>query len=283
MLKRDGYPPGVPCWIDIVQPDFAATTAFYGDLFGWDFEVRTPPGAPTSYAYARLDGLTVAGVGSSPGGDGVPPGWTTYIWVDSTDDSVAAVGANGGQVLMEPIDFPGAGRAAVCADPAGAVFGVWQAAENRGAELVNAPGSWNFSDLTTGDASNAEEFYGEVFGWVSDPFEWNSGEKASIWRVPGYGDFLAERDPELRERQAEAEAPDGFADAVAILNPASADAVANWNVIFAVSDADEAFSRAVRLGATVVTPLFDTLYTRMGAVQDPQGAVFTLSQYRPPE
>jgi predicted enzyme related to lactoylglutathione lyase len=282
MLKRDGYPAGVPCWIDIIQPDLDTTMAFYGGLFGWDFEVRTPPGAPTAYAYARKDGLLVAGVGGPPAGEENPSGWTTYIWVDSADETAAAVVAWGGQVLAAPVDIPRAGRVAVCSDPSGAVFGVWQAAENRGAELVNAPGSWNFSDLTTDDTSRAEEFYGKVFGWVCQPFAMTAGDKASIWRVPGYGEFLAARDPELRARQAAAQAPDGFADAVAILNPPAPEEASRWNVTFAVADADAAFARAIGLGATVVTPLFDTDYTRMGAVEDPQGGLLTLSEYRPP-
>ena len=283
MLKREGYPAGVPCWIDVLQPDVAATMAFYGELFGWDFEVRTPAGAPTAYAYARKDGLLVAGVGGPAAAGAEPSGWTTYVWVDSADDTAATVLAAGGQVLAPPVDIPGAGRVAVCADPSGAVFGLWQPAQNRGAELVNAPGTWNFSDLTPGNASDAEKFYGAVFGWECDPFEMSAGDKASIWRVPGYGDYLAERDPALRERQSAAQAPDGFADAVAILNPeASENGVAGWNVTFAVADAAAVFARALSLGATVVTPLFDTRYTRMGTVADPQGAALTLSEYRPP-
>ena len=283
MLERDGYPAGVPCWIDVLQPDVTATMAFYGELFGWEFEVRTPHGAPSAYAHARKDGLLVAGVGGPAGPTAQATGWTTYVWVDSADRTAGAVVAAEGQVLTRPVDIPGAGRVTVCADPSGAVFGLWQAAENRGAELVNAPGSWNFSDLTPVDARAAEKFYGAVFGWECDPFEMSAGDQASIWRVPGYGEFLAARDPELRERQAADQAPDGFADAVAILNPEPTEAgPARWNVTFAVADADTAFSRAVRLGATVVTPLFDTTYTRMGTVADPQGAALTLSEYRPP-
>jgi hypothetical protein len=278
MRKRDGYPAGVPCWIDIVQPDLDATMKFYGGLFEWDFEVRTPPNAANAYAYARKDGLLVAGVGS-----GEQSGWATYVWVDAADDTCEAVVAGGGRVVTGPMDIPGAGRVAVCTDPAGAVFGVWQAAENRGAELVNGAGSWNFSDLTTPDHGEAEAFYGKVFGWVCDPFEISDGDKASIWRLPGYGEFLAASAPEIRARQAAAQAPDGFADAVAILNPAAAEgSVARWNVTFSVADADAAFARALELGAKVVTPLFDTMYTRMGTVQDPQGGVLTLSEYRPP-
>lgn len=286
MLERDGYPAGVPCWVDLSQPDLDATMAFYGGLFGWTFQVRTPEGAPLRYAYALLDDLTVAGVGTPAPGDEGSAGWTSYVWVDSADDTAAAVEANGGQVLASPDDIPRAGRSALCADPEGAVFGLWQAAENRGAQAVNGPGTWNFSELHATDPDRAERFYGAMFGWVRNPFDLGDGQKAGIWRVPGYGDFLAQRDPEIRERQEADQAPEGFADAVALVQPlgadGTADALARWTVTFSVADADAAFARAVELGATVVTPLFDTAYTRMGTVTDPQGATLTLSQYRPP-
>jgi predicted enzyme related to lactoylglutathione lyase len=40
---RDGYIPGVPCWIDTSQPDPKAAVSFYGGLFGWEFEDVMPP------------------------------------------------------------------------------------------------------------------------------------------------------------------------------------------------------------------------------------------------
>ncbi len=287
MLERDGYPAGVPCWVDIMQADMDDTIVFYGGLFDWTFEVRTPEGAPRRYAYAVLDGLLLAGVGSPPTEDADPSGWTTYIWVASADGTAATVEAHGGQVLEPPVDIPHSGRVALCADPSGARFGLWQAAENRGAQLVNAPGSWNFSELHTSQPGAAERFYGAVFGWVSDALEMGAGDKVSMWRVPGYGAFLAERDPDIRDRQEADQAPDGFADAVALMNSVIVDspgaAAPHWSVTFSVADADAAVAQATDLGATVVTPLFDTAYTRMGAVKDPQGAIFTLSQYRPPK
>jgi predicted enzyme related to lactoylglutathione lyase len=169
---------------------------------------------------------------------------------------------------------------ATCVDPAGATFGVWQPRGNPGAALVNAPGSWNFSGLDTGDTDAARAFYGAVFGWLSDALDMGNGSGTTMFRVAGYGDFLAEHDPEIRERQSADQAPEGFADAVAIMNRSEGPAV--WGVTFAVADADAAFARATELGASVITPLFDTDYTRMGVVADPQGAVLTLSEYRPP-
>ena len=59
MLARDGYPAGLPCWVDIIQPDLDRTMAFYGRLFDWRFEVRTPEGAPVRYAHALLEVETI--------------------------------------------------------------------------------------------------------------------------------------------------------------------------------------------------------------------------------
>jgi uncharacterized protein len=71
MLERDGYPFGVPCWVETMQPDLDAATAFYGDLLGWELQERTPAGAPQRYFVAQLRGRDVAGLGGQP--EGGPP------------------------------------------------------------------------------------------------------------------------------------------------------------------------------------------------------------------
>lgn len=285
MLARSSYPAGVPCWLDLLQADPDATMAFYAGLFDWTYEVRTPPQAPSRYAYARLDGLVAAAVGGPPGPRD-PSGWATYVSVASADESAEAVRAHGGSVIQAPVDIPRAGRVAHCADPQGAPIGLWEPGENHGVELVNVQGSWNFSELHTADPDGAVAFYGAVFGWVCDRMEVGPDAVAWLWRLPGYGDFLAEADPEIRERQATGLAPDGFADAVAWMEPFTPDATdgaaAHWSVTFAVDDADAAHERAIELGASVVTPLFDTPYNRASVISDPQGAELTLSEYRPP-
>lgn len=285
-MQRNGFPPGVPCWIDLMQPDPDATMAFYRGLFGWTYEVRTPPEAPSQYAYALLDGGTVGAVGGPPGPDD-PSGWTSYIRVDSVDETVAAVEANGGKVLSPPMDIPRAGRVAQCADPEGALFGLWQPAELPGVQQVNIAGSWNFSELHTTSFAAAEAFYGAVFGWTSTAFFDGDPDSDRYWRQAGYGDFLAAQDPEVRAWQ-EASAgstPEGFADAVAIVQSLAregADASPRWTITFGVADADASYQKAIELGAETVTPLTDAPYTRQSTVRDPQGAVFTLSEYRPP-
>src|SRR2546430_11998136 len=89
MLERDGYLPGVPCWVDTSQPDPDAAVAFYGGLFGWDFEDAMPPGSPVKYFIARLRGGDVAAVSSQQDDGPAAAGWNTYIWGQSADETAS--------------------------------------------------------------------------------------------------------------------------------------------------------------------------------------------------
>jgi uncharacterized protein len=280
MLERDGYVPGVPCWIDTAQPDPGAAVAFYGRLFGWDFEDTTPLGSSGSYFIARLRGGDVAAVGSQPEGGPSAPAWNTYVWVESADEAAAKVLDAGGRVIAEPFDVGTAGRMAIFADPEGAAFRVWQANEHRGAQIVNEPGSLNFNGLNTRDVEGAKSFYGFVFGWEALAV----GAGAEMWRLPDYGEFLEKRDPGLRERMAASGAPSGFADVVATLNPIAddqQDVPPHWSVTFAVEDADATAERAAELGGQVVVAPFDAPWVRMTVIADPQGATFVASKFVP--
>ena len=68
MPERDGYIPGVPCWVDTSQPDPEAAVDFYRGLFGWEFEDVMPPESEGKYFIGRIRGGDVAAVGSIPAG-----------------------------------------------------------------------------------------------------------------------------------------------------------------------------------------------------------------------
>jgi predicted enzyme related to lactoylglutathione lyase len=232
----------VPCWIDTTQPDPDTGAAFYADLFGWELEDRMPPGAPGKYYVARIRGEDVGAVSSQPEGAPEAAVWNTYVWVEDADDTADKVRAAGGTVSAEPFDVPGAGRMATFADPQGAAFSVWQGKEHRGAAVVNEHGSLNFNNLSTRDLEGAQAFYGAVFGWevIHDSF----------WALPGYGDFLEQRNPGMREGMADMGAPERFEDVVASVNPIpddQPDTPAHWSVTFAVDDADAVAARAAQL------------------------------------
>jgi predicted enzyme related to lactoylglutathione lyase len=284
MLERDTYPAGVPCWVDTSRPDPEAAVAFYGDLFGWQFDDRTPAGTSQRYLVAQLRGRDVAGIGAQAEGAPPNPAWNTYVAVESADAAATAAKDAGGSVLMKPFDIPGAGRMGVYADPSGAVFCVWQAREFNGARLVNEPGTWNFSGLTTSDAERAKAFYAAVFGWEASALGPDAGG-GGFWRMPGYGDFLEQRNPGTRERMGAVGAPERFEDAVAWLVPTtgSDDTPPHWSVTFAVDDADAIADRAAKLGGKVLAPPVDAPWVRTTVLSDPEGAVFTASKFVPPE
>src|SRR6185312_10156562 len=121
-------------------------------------------------------------------------------------------------------------RLAGCVDPQGARFRLWQPRWRLGAQLTNAPGSWNFSDLHTGDAEAAARFYKPLFGWEFDDLGF-----ATLIRRPGYGYHLAATvDSGIRERQESISAPPGFADAIAWLAPLTS-GQDPWHFAFFVS------------------------------------------------
>jgi predicted enzyme related to lactoylglutathione lyase len=294
MPERDGYIPGVPCWVDASEPDPEGAVGFYSGLFGWEFEDVMPSSPEAKYFIARheatgwslfdasgdLRGGDVAAVSSTL--EGAPPTamWNTYFWVDSADEAASKVRDAGGAVVMEPFDFMDASRMAVFTDPEGAAFRVWEAKEHKGARLVNDPGSLNFNGLNIRDVEGARSFYGSVFGWQKlVPF---SG--VEMWTLSGYGDYLERYHPGLRKQMAEAGAPEGFEDVVATINPIpddQPDTPAHWRVTFAVDDADAAAAKATELGGKVIVPPFDAPWVRMTVIGDPQGATFIASKFVP--
>ena len=258
-------------------------TRFYGGLFGWEFDERMPSGSAGHYFVARLDGADVAAIGSPAPGSGPAPSWATYIAVDDADATAAAVWTAGGAVLVEPVDVHDAGRMAVCTDPSGAEFRLWQAGRHHGAQLVNLPGSWNFSDLHTPAPDRARAFYGAVFGWEVLTFVLGEVE-AAMWRRPGYGDDLERLEPGLLQRQAEQGAPAGFADVVAALVPVDqpdATGSAHWGVAFTATDIDATAQRAVELGGDVRVQPFDVGPVRTATLADPAGGIFTVNHFDP--
>ncbi len=277
MPEREGYIPGVPCWVDTSQPDPEAALPFYGSLFGWEFENMMPEGSEGQYFMGRIRGGDVAAVGSIPAGAPAMALWNTYVGVESADETAAKARDAGGTVAMEPFDIMDAGRMAVLTDPEGAVFCVWQAKSHMGAKVVNEHGSLNFNGLATRDPEGAKAFYGAVFGWKT--LALGAG---SMWTLPGYGDHLEEASPGLRGQMATMGAPDGFVDVVAALNPIAdddSDTPAHWGVTFAVDDADATAAKAGELGGEIVAGPFDAPWTRMAVIKDPQGATFVASQF----
>ena len=266
------YPHGVTCWVDVEQPDVDAAQKFYGGLLGWDFTDATVPEASPRYVVASIGGQDVAALAEVAEG---PACWSSYVAVDDVDACADRAVALGATLVRAPTDVGSQGRGAALRDPEGNDIRLWQAGRRLGAQLTNAPGSWNFSNLHTADLEAAQRFYGELFPWRFVDQGW-----ATAITVPGYGDHLeATVDPHIRTRQADA--PAGFEDVIGAVVRAGDDPP-GWSVVITVADRDATASRVVELGGTVLRS-FETDWTAEAVVRDPQGAVLTVSQFTPPD
>jgi uncharacterized protein len=269
MSERDSYPPGVPCWVDTLQPDPEAAMRFYEQLFGWEFDGPGPGG----YYVARLRDRDVAGLGTSPDREAPPTtAWNTYVSVSAVNDALAKAEPAGAEVLAGPIDAEPAGRLAVISDPTGAALGLWEAHERKGAQLVNEPGAWAMSFLNTPDPGRAKAFYTDLFGWETEAFGAAPGAEITLWRVPGYtGGEAAQPVPR---------------DVVGGMMPTvAADVPPSWSVDFWIEDADRAAANAQNLGGRVVQAPRDVPGFRNAVLADPSGAAFSVSslKFAPPQ
>jgi predicted enzyme related to lactoylglutathione lyase len=118
--------PGSVTWDEHHSKDFAASTAFYQKVFGWEFEVAGDTDE-FRYSIAKVDGESVAGLMDSTSflPAEVPSHWKAYFSVESADDAVAKVQELGGSVTQAAADTP-YGRIAMVADPTGAQFSLHQ-------------------------------------------------------------------------------------------------------------------------------------------------------------
>jgi predicted enzyme related to lactoylglutathione lyase len=250
-MEFERYENGVPSWVDLGSPEQAKEKEFYGGLFGWN----CPEGPPEAGGYSVCDigGKTVAGLGPQMNPD-APPMWLSYVNVDSVDDTVAKIKANGGTVFMEPMDVMEAGRMAVFADPLGAVIGLWQPKEHMGAQLANEPGTLCWTELITTDLDAAKAFYKAVFGWDAETQESEGGPAYTEWKLSGrsIGGMM------LKSPEMPAEMPP------------------LWGVYFAVADTDASVAKAQELGGSLIMPPMDIEPGRFAILADPEGVMFNV-------
>jgi len=114
--------------VDLGTPDIDAAAAFYGAVFGWQFQSAGPDAG--GYGMFTLDGKTVA-AGGPLTEQGAAPSWTVYFQSADADATAEAVTKAGGSVAVAPMDVFTAGRMAQFADPEGASFAAWKRSMTR--------------------------------------------------------------------------------------------------------------------------------------------------------
>ena len=253
MVEMTDYASGTPSWVDVSTPNMGATKTFYGGLFGWEGTTYPEMGGYTNFT---LRGKLVCGAAPTQSPD-QHPAWGTYISVDDADGTAQAVREHGGQVAMPPMDVNALGRMAICIDPTGAFFGLWQPGQHKGAQLVNEPGSFGWNELDTRDMEAAKAFYTKVFPWTAK----TSGEGAESyteWQLDGRS----------------------IAGGVVINESFPPNVPPNWLTYFVVTDSDATVAKAKELGGTAIMPGMDTDQGRIAVLADPHGAVFAVIQMK---
>jgi predicted enzyme related to lactoylglutathione lyase len=113
--------PGALSWNELASPDIEASSAFYGDLLGWETEPFEGSEAP--YKIIKNGDKTNGGIGGlNP--PGTPPHWLVYFGADDASAALAKAEELGGTKLAGPIDLP-MGQIGIAQDPQGAVFAVY--------------------------------------------------------------------------------------------------------------------------------------------------------------
>jgi predicted enzyme related to lactoylglutathione lyase len=104
-------------WFEVVGRDGEQLRSFYGDVFGWSFNV------PPEVDYGMIeggDGGIGGGIGAAPGGPGHA---TFYVEVDDLQATLDKIASHGGQTAvpvteMEMVTF------AMFTDPEGHLVGL---------------------------------------------------------------------------------------------------------------------------------------------------------------
>jgi predicted enzyme related to lactoylglutathione lyase len=246
MPIEHAFPHGTPIWVDLQSSDQPAAATYYRELFGWD--VAPASSVTNGYSPASGRGVPVAAIGPLPT-EASATTWTVYFAVDDVEAAAEAAAANGGTVVLAPGEVVPGVMLSIVADPAGAVFGLWQTM-NDSPWLRDEPGAVDWLELVSADPESTYPFYETVLGIAVS--EMRVGEQP-------YGLF------DVGDRS------------IAGAYRSDSAVQAHWLVYFNVADLDAAVVRATELGGALRTePLEAPGVGRWAEIEDPQGGGFAL-------
>lgn len=107
--------PGSVAWCDLMTPDYAASQAFYTQVFGYQYSEIGMGDQPYALFTVPSGQMPAGGMGPGSGG------WTVCFEVADVEQAAATVVSAGGSILREPWDFE-YGRLVAAAGPDGEAF-----------------------------------------------------------------------------------------------------------------------------------------------------------------
>ncbi len=242
------------CWINIVTPEPAGAMDFFARVLGWTF-CEMPP-----YGHGiQVDGKDIGGLFDIQGPNCPPdmsPVMGVMVKVEDADATVGKIASLGGEA-RPAFDVADHGRMAVCRDPNGGEFDIWQPKKMQGTDADSSHlGAPSWSETLTTDVARATDFYCGLFGWSAD-----------VRRMPGM-DYTVFRN--------------GGTDIAGLMAIPHPDVPPHWGTYFTVNDADEAARVAQENGATIFIPPMDIPEIgRFCGLISPQGVRFYAIKYLP--
>lgn len=251
-VRTRGYPPGIPCWAELVSNDLTASIDFYSGLLGWR------PVAGEHSTTFQIDDRAVAGAtqAESPGR---APGWVTYISTDDIHACISATEAAGGTVAQKPTPVGTQGQIAMVTDSEGAGFALWQPGDFAGSQVVDEPGTVCWRQLMSRDTDKAIEFYSTAFGWTDQTAEVAPGITYHEWSYHNRA----------------------LANMVAMGPEIPAQIPPHWSIIIEVADCAATADRCAELGGKITLPPMHVQIGDYAAATDPHGNPFSILSLEP--
>ena len=243
------------CWINMLTPQPADARTFFSKVLGWTYvEMTGVIGHVVQAGERSIGGLFDLADPNTP--KGTPPLIGVMVKVESADAIYKKVTSLGGKA-KPPFDIMDAGRMAVCSDPNGAQFDVWEPKKLLGTDADrNHHGAPSWFETMTTDVDRAAKFYSGLFGWTPE-----------VMQMPGstYTTF--------KQRTAPVAGMMPITPEMGKLRP-------HWKTYFTVKDADESAREAVGLGANLCTRMHDVPgIGRFCGITSPQGVTFYIITY----
>lgn len=238
-------------WADLFVEDDKKARQFYSELLGWTW--RTIGSGAHAYHLAENDGVPIAGLVQRDRQKGEIAGgiWISYVSVPDAQAAAKRIVSLGGKTLVPVLQVNGRGDFAICADPAGALFGIVRSDGGDPPDYQSRMGDWIWIQLATKDASQAAQFYTAVASYDLTERSDTDAVDNLVLTAGGY--------------------------ARAGVNQVTDERRAVWIPFVRVRDAAGATERALALGAELILPpRDDVLGGDLAVIADPTGAVFGL-------